>query len=259
MSDDTVPFGKYRGRPAADMLADSDYMDWLSSQPWFRERFKHLTRREDDALSSTPQHNRLQAMFLDPVYGWAFVEAAAPDFIGDAQAARKQDLANVPARVDERVEHLMRQAEWRRGKGQEDAALKEEKRAGDLKAVLPEILRGTAKRTVRARFEHEGADVFLNAWFTWPTLHGNTASFKQEDRSETTSFVIEIKPTVADEYPAVLRQMNRNKCDFLFLERYTGEGATEAQFIAIFRASGKRVVFKRDVDMIFERRKEGVR
>ena len=29
MSDDIVPFGKYKGQPVESLLADQDYMRWL--------------------------------------------------------------------------------------------------------------------------------------------------------------------------------------------------------------------------------------
>jgi hypothetical protein len=35
---------------------------------------------------------------------------------------------------------------------------------------------------------------------------------------------------------------------YLFLEAYTGVGVTEAQLRQIFKASGKRVVFRHEVD-----------
>ena len=80
--DETVPFGKYKGRPVADMLADAEYMAWLEAQPWFRERFARLlANRDADAAGRTPVHNRLQALFLEPEYCGAFVECAGiPDF-----------------------------------------------------------------------------------------------------------------------------------------------------------------------------------
>lgn len=61
---------------------------------------------------------------------------------------------------------------------------------------------------------------------------------------------LEIKPVVADDYPAVIRQMRRNGSEYLFVDRYTGDGATEAQFVAMFRAGNLTVVFKRDVDAL---------
>ena len=59
---------------------------------------------------------------------------------------------------------------------------------------------------------------------------------------------IEIKPVVGDDYPAVLRQMRANGSNVLFAERYTGTGATEAQFVKTFALSDIKIVFRRDVD-----------
>lgn len=182
MTAETVPFGKYKGRPVEDMLADADYMAWLEAQPWFRERFASLlSRRDADAESRTPVHNRLQALFLSESYQKAFVSVVGGKF-------------------------------------------------------YPET---------RVQFEYSGyrvhADVFLQAGVMSRDDSGNYFDPKWWA-------MIEIKPTVADEYPAVLRQMKRNQSRFLFVERYEGAGVTEAQFVQIFAASDQRVVFKRDVD-----------
>jgi hypothetical protein len=61
-------------------------------------------------------------------------------------------------------------------------------------------------------------------------------------------YLIEIKPAVGDDYPAVLRQMKRNGSTILFLKSYVGAGATREQFIATFAAAGFRVVFRAGVD-----------
>jgi len=198
---DTVPFGKYKGRPVEDMLADAEYMAWLEAQPWFRERFKHLmARRDEEAMSRTPTHNRLQALFLEEAYCLAFTMVADPDCWKRAERRRPEE--------------------------------------------------GDCRRHVAALFEHNGADVRIRcaylpsawseAWISdW--RRGGVLGI-------SATLPVEIKPTVGDEYPAVLRQMARNGSKYLFLERYVGEGATEAQFVAMFAASDKKVVFKRDVD-----------
>lgn len=59
---------------------------------------------------------------------------------------------------------------------------------------------------------------------------------------------IEIKPTVGDDYPAVLRQMKANGSDVLLVGNYVGTGATREQFIKTFATAAKRVVFLRDVE-----------
>jgi hypothetical protein len=58
---------------------------------------------------------------------------------------------------------------------------------------------------------------------------------------------VEIKPAVADDYPAVLRQMRASQSTVLFLEEYRGKGATREQFIKTFASAGIAVVFKDQV------------
>jgi Putative quorum-sensing-regulated virulence factor len=65
---------------------------------------------------------------------------------------------------------------------------------------------------------------------------------------------VEVKPTVGDDYPCILRRMAPPSgvgADYLFVDQYTGKGATEEQFVRIFQLSGKIVVWKRDVDEVF--------
>jgi hypothetical protein len=59
---------------------------------------------------------------------------------------------------------------------------------------------------------------------------------------------IELKPVIGDDYPAVLRQMKANGSRVLFVGAYTGQGATEEQFVKTMATAGIRVVFARDVE-----------
>jgi hypothetical protein len=63
-----VPFGKYRGKPVAELTADRKYCKWLTAQPWFRENYSSIYRLVSHLRSpdDTPEHNALQARFLDP-------------------------------------------------------------------------------------------------------------------------------------------------------------------------------------------------
>lgn len=69
-------------------------------------------------------------------------------------------------------------------------------------------------------------------------------------------FQIEIKPTVSDDFPAVLRQMKASmpskKCrnSILFLKEYTGFGASEEEFVEYFKTQGYKVIFEREIDKI---------
>jgi hypothetical protein len=63
-----VPFGKYRGQPVEALAADRDYCDWLMGQAWFHERYGNvytLIANNFAEPSETPEHNALQARFLD--------------------------------------------------------------------------------------------------------------------------------------------------------------------------------------------------
>lgn len=63
-----VPFGKYKGQPAEVLIADEDYRDWLTSQPWFRERYAVLYQtviNYGGEPQDSPEHNEMQVSFLD--------------------------------------------------------------------------------------------------------------------------------------------------------------------------------------------------
>ena len=59
---------------------------------------------------------------------------------------------------------------------------------------------------------------------------------------------IEIKPTMGDDYPAVLRQMRASCCNALYLVQYTGEGATLDQVKQIFAASKITILMHADFE-----------
>jgi len=71
---------------------------------------------------------------------------------------------------------------------------------------------------------------------------------------------IEIKPTIGDDFPSVLRQMKASmpiredshakNLYCLLLRDYVGEGATREQFIQFFQSQGYIVVFFDDVETI---------
>lgn len=203
MPGEIIPFGKYKGRPVEALTQDTQYVDWLTAQPWFRERFANfytLIVNQTGEPAETPAHNRLQAMFLAPVFQARFAAFLFP--------------------------------KWQ---------------------SPPDMV----------KFEVAGFDVRLF------TPRGELFTYKDGDSCcGSADCHIEIKPTIGDEYPAVLRQMRAAISQsqirptkynnfgmgqeevtnpVLFLEQYTGTGATEEQFIAIFESANIRVVFLDEV------------
>jgi len=65
-----VPFGKYKGQPITSLLNDTKYLEWCKQQEWF-QKFPivynicvNQTITTNNQNSKTPEHNKLQNMFL---------------------------------------------------------------------------------------------------------------------------------------------------------------------------------------------------
>src|SRR6516225_4197283 len=76
-----VPFGKYKGQPIEVLREDRSYLDWLSGQDWFRERYAGiytLIVNNFSEVSETPDHNALQVLFLDDDFCARFATVLNP-------------------------------------------------------------------------------------------------------------------------------------------------------------------------------------
>lgn len=80
---DLMPLGKYKGQPVEVALADPDYCEWLTSQPWFRDRhpvvYQTIINYGSEPQDS-PEHNQMQVAFLDATVRMAITEAVEPNF-----------------------------------------------------------------------------------------------------------------------------------------------------------------------------------
>ena len=123
-----VPFGKHKGQPVEILLADPGYRDWLLAQPWVRDRyptFHQVIINYGAEPAETPEHNQMQAAFLDDGRCFALARLLWP------RRSWGLDAVRVPA---ETAGHL---AEF-------SAYLKREDSPAEI---------------VPRRFEHEGWDV----------------------------------------------------------------------------------------------------
>jgi hypothetical protein len=72
----TVSFGKHKGKPMTDLLADTKYLEWLMNQPEKRGQVAAIynivvLKQSGDSSkrdAPTPQHNKLQNKFLEQKY-----------------------------------------------------------------------------------------------------------------------------------------------------------------------------------------------
>jgi hypothetical protein len=62
-----------------------------------------------------------------------------------------------------------------------------------------------------------------------------------------TKVALELKPSVSDDYPSILRQMKASGATILVTRDYTGQGATRDQFVQLFKTADISVVFLNEI------------
>lgn len=254
-----VPFGKYRGQPLEVLRHDPEYVQWaldngVVSETKYRAVYVFLTGAAGES-HDTPEHNRYQVMFLEP------------DFAGEVFDRR---YPNVRGRVvmDRRRSDFFRlnpSPEW---KGIEPRTLgynteywaRETARCSDLSDYQKDSLAGHQKDLRDYRIYKEQ----LAAWTSWREgevdypveayelpevevqfevkamdyggrVRGGSADVVMACAGHQSR--VEIKPSMGDDFPAVLRQMQSSYCDILYLGGYNGVGSTLQQVKKLFALS----------------------
>jgi hypothetical protein len=245
MTDDpnVIPFGKHKGKTIEEVQTfDPQYLDWLTGQPWFRDRFVVLHQtiiNRGAEPEETPDHNVLQALFLDDAFCVRVAEVAyGGTFVGEFERRRATRIRELEdkrkAKIKQRSDELPKLDDNRSKyyvsytiQALDAAIVETEKEIAEYRAL------GHRAEVVNRQFEQHGIDVQFRV--DGPLVGGD--------------FAIEIKPSVGDDYPAILRQMNVllyrwRGTKILFIERYIGVGATVDQFEAIFRSADINIVFR---------------
>jgi len=66
-----VPFGKYKDREITDLLADTNYIEWLAQQSWIKEKYPvifQVIQQYNFEDQPTPEHNAMQNKWLEKEY-----------------------------------------------------------------------------------------------------------------------------------------------------------------------------------------------
>jgi hypothetical protein len=99
-------------------------------------------------------------------------------------------------------------------------------------------------------FESKGIDVVISCHVKSIEMLPNVYDLTSFDHhKDYKHFEVEIKPSVGDDYPAILRQMKVSKSKYLFTQRYTGIGATKDQFVQTMKLSGISVIFQDEIEL----------
>jgi len=208
----TIPFGKYKDKPIEVLIADPTYTEWLLEQGWFKQRHSNIhtiiINHFKDSHEETPVHNAMQGRFLDDFYCHRFLQAVNPGLFNEQ--------ATIP------------DSNWRF-----------------------KLAKGIDNIKLRRSFENAGIDIKLSftVYYLQTLNYFRDIGYMEygSDYYQTSDFNIEIKPTVGDDYPAILRQMKTTKCNILFVGEYHGVGISRDNFLKYFKNEGIRVVFESEL------------
>lgn len=280
MSTTVVPFGKHKGKPIEALAEDRQYLDWLMAQDWFRQRHSNLYQiviNNFGEPSETPEHNALQALFLDQTFQRGLLNAISweprkafnakmTEWLKDQISFTKSRLSQPQMWLDRAKQKLSDYqenlgkpprydflksitdddvAEAAREVAEHEAKIAEEQSVLDALCKYADGGSFDTEIQTTVKFEERGWDVFLEA-----SLVDNRYKIEQSN-----DIFIEIKPALGDDYPATLRQIKATNLDntryhprrVLVFDHFTAIGATLDQVKAIFQASHIKVVSIADI------------
>lgn len=238
-----VPFGKYKGVAAADLPAiDPRYAQWLLAQGWVAQQFAaiHAAIAARGATNDdSPEHNALQVRFLDPGFRLACLQLAlGKGFDESRERDRKIYIEYAEAEVSSRKRDLGRTFS-------NDSVAKRQSALEAAEAALITVKNNDYQCRTRAVFECGGVDVVLH-WVH--TLFGAEPVGWMVYVEEKSQISIELKPSMGDDFPTVMRQMRRLKCAYLVVGTYNGTTVSEDQLRQMFEANGQKIIFVREIE-----------
>lgn len=193
--------GKYKGKPVEVLASDPSYTEWLVKQDWFKQKYQHqynIIINNFCEPNDTPEHNQLQAKFLKDEINAALIRLcfAVPD--------------NCPIQI---------------------LSKKFEKDGWDVAiqffiarfCFLPKESGNTWwERTLDKREECE--DHF--GWGDPPFAEKHYGKIRLVEARlpfSNDAVGVELKPTLGDDYPSVLRQVKRHgavACKTVVIEHF---------------------------------------
>lgn len=255
-----VPFGKYKGQPITTLLNDTKYLEWCKQQEWF-QKFPivynicvNQTITTNNQNSKTPEHNKLQNLFLERNFNITFI--------------------NYLFRFDKSIILLNRlydNEEYKFYFGNQKFNTIDYGLEKSLITPVFETIFNWDVRLLCGKYETIGMrsndnnieldskyynekmviykKLFSNIKYVNYLYGGQECHYSFADID--VSIYIEIKPHMGDDYPNVLRKMNTQKnltndidgIYILLIGEYASQHTTKEQIIQIFKQSKIRIVF----------------
>jgi hypothetical protein len=189
MSSKLIPFGKYKNQPIEVLSKDEQYLQWLLSQDWFKNRYKNIYNVIINNFSEpveTPEHNKMVSLFLSDELCMSLVKKTI-------------DIEKIFNQYEnEQINFLQRNK--------------------TKKAFLEKIKNGSYERNIlinRIFEDKSGNDLVI--WYDFQMLF-DKRQYKKTIYS--LPLLIECKPIISEDYPAVIRQCKHQNTTVLVIDNY---------------------------------------
>lgn len=278
-----VPFGKYKGRDTSEMLSDSSYIGWLKLQPWLAkypniQNIVFLGTNISNTDQPTPEHNRLQNTFLNNAMTEALVDKVMPTRRSDLARLNKLKMVKLLfGNVREKLDVIFE------GYGGWDVVIsytgesvfpgfggyyklttmKEELsrkyRLADksLKKDLKKDRSGYDSSSGPLCYEIGDYRIYVHQTYPgkkiWPSKDDKLVISDATIHAKSMALCLELKTTLGDDYPCVLRKMKRQietsrrhywpLTAVLVVERFYSEYTSKEELQKIFGSSGIKIIF----------------
>lgn len=194
MDDKIIPFGKHKGKPFEVLASDQQYLDWLIAQSWFKEKHINLYNVVINNFREpvdTPEHNKIQIKFLKQEYRLKLAYLVNPSLFEENSEKINKEMNSILNSTEKRRNEYFLQALANPSKFSEFGLYTRQL----LKFSKPVFERVDVSYSISygIKFYYDNAN-----------YNGNWSQFGYEYLN---LFFIEIKPTVSDDFPAILRQM----------------------------------------------------
>lgn len=239
-----VPFGKHRGTTVAELLTkDPQYAEWLLAQGWLADRFAELHAAiltRGAGTDDSPEHNAIQVRFLDHQFRTAFALACSIDLQVILDRKIRITLNDRQCNLEEATRH-------RQNVGWEGAIPRADR---ELLAATQKAAEPIEFRLVSAvQFEHRGIDAVIGiAWVAPDSKLSNHDLLSPHIGLGQSVLNVEIKPSMGEDYPTVMRQMRRLGSIYLLVGEYSGRAVSLPQLRQMFTANGQMLVTMQDVE-----------
>jgi hypothetical protein len=274
----TLPFKRFVGKPVTEMLADQGYIDWCNKQPHLKEKMSIIINQyitNNSQASATPAHNKLQNQFLDKTLQKKLLWKTCP---------------SIP-KMFQQLDELYKLPEYRQLFGDFKMEIEysnwkfhvEWKYNWDIALFVTIVSDGMS---IPYNLESQDIDIKKTLATKFNSIknisisdYGNSINIKV---NVTRKILCELKPTLGDDYPDVLRKMRKQievteayflsidkSCDsqdrhkrtgsnygiyILIIGEFNSESATKEQLIEIFKTAKIQVIFMSDLlDVNLER------